>query len=56
MLPMIRARHSKSNNKFQKYLEFTKLMLNGMETLKQARLKAEPKADVQMEKTMDGIS
>ena len=34
----------------KKYLEFTKLMLNGMETLKQARLKAEPEADVKWKK------
>ena len=31
-------------------------MLNGMETLKQARLKSEPRSRHQMEKTMDGIS
>jgi len=34
----------------KKYLEFTKLMLNGMETLKQARLKSEPEADIKWKK------
>ena len=34
----------------KKYLEFTKLMLNGMETLKQARLKSLPEADVKWKK------
>lgn len=34
----------------KKYLEFTKLMLRGMETLKQARLKSEPEADVKWKK------
>ena len=34
----------------KKYLEFTKLMLNGMETLKQARLKSKPEADIKWKK------
>ena len=34
----------------KKYLEFTKLMLNGMETLKKARLSSEPEADVKWKK------
>ena len=34
----------------KKYLEFTKLMLNGMETLKQARLKSQPEADIKWKK------
>ena len=34
----------------KKYLEFTKLMLNGMETLKKARLNSEPEADVKWKK------
>ena len=34
----------------KKYLEFTKLMLNGMETLKKARLSSEPEADIKWKK------
>ena len=34
----------------KKYLEFTKLMLDGMETLKKARLNSEPEADVKWKK------